>query len=230
MKLAFVLAVCVFLLVTSSQAEISNGSFDSSLTTGWDGGSTGGDANIAILGSHGGFTNVLHMSSTTSYVWDSDAEAWEITSDIGRASLMQFSIVVPNGATALTFDASAFCANATKVGSLSGMNPSALVSINYIKDGQSDDGIESVWMDVADSGLLTSYSIPISPDAGSLADISIAITSRLDTREPNDLNLDAVDVGINAYFDNFTFAVPEPCTLSLLAAGALAAMRRRRAQ
>ena len=230
MKLAFVSVICVFLLVTSSQAAIINDSFDSSLTTGWDGGSTGGAASIAILGSYGGSANVLHMSGTTSYQWDSDDEAWMITNDVGRASLMQLSMVVPDGATSLTFDASAFCINATRVGSLSGTNPSALVSINYMRGGQSTDGIETVWIDPANSGTLSVYSIPITADPGSLADISIAITSRLDNREPNALNLDAVDVGINAYFDNFTFAVPEPCTLSLLAAGAVAITRRKRAQ
>jgi hypothetical protein len=128
----------------------------------------------------------------------------------------------------LIFDASAFCTGASLVGSPYGQNPSALVTITYLQNGIPLPATCSVTIDASDSGHLTAYSIPIDADAGSLADISIDFTTKMDVDEPNPQGLDTTDVGLNAWVDNVSFYVPEPASMALLAIGLPLVMRRRR--
>jgi hypothetical protein len=226
MKLASASVVLVLLLAGLAQADVINGTFSAPLSGTWDA-YTDGTADVAIDNIYGGSFDVLHLSATTSYEWDSENGGWYNTSSYGTCDVMQFALEVPFGADTLSFDASAYCTGASLVGSISGANPSVLVTISYLKNNEWVQGIYSIPIDSSDSASLSHYSITIDADANSLADISIALKTSLDPSEPNEQELATLDVSVNAWIDNIAFAAPEPATMILLALGLPLFMRKR---
>jgi hypothetical protein len=217
---------CIVLagLAGAARADIVNGDFSqgSDGLYGWNPPMCNGSASAVVQ------SGQLQLTASNTYQWNEDRYSLVDTESRSEAAVSQDLIAAPAGATALQFRASATYGGATIIGTPLewSTGPVAYVSVADLLGNEVDS------QSVGSDGL---YSLSLAGLDLSNLTVRFYVTSDIS----NDIDLTGqamepeqgsrLDVAVTATFGDVRFGVPEPVTLSLLALGGTAILRRRRA-
>jgi len=202
------------------RADIINGGFDNGLD-GYGVVIPAVDPSLALVEVVGGR---LHIVSSNTYTWD--GTQWQI-GEPDNAGIMVAQTVpeeagfwAPAGTDAIEFDAEVAV---TGVPALPAGNMSAFAwfTINYNGAVNFSDFLTDV------DGTVHVDMPGLVPDNNADISFVVSVYSLLDAFPEDPQVDDSITVTVDSYFDNFHF-VPEPASMLVLAAGALAIVARRR--